>query len=160
MRQVEATTERLDHVVGNIWVLTRNAVTLTRLCIASPPELGAAITSLADAVRAAGESLATDLTGRDDPGRHASRADTAALQAVRIAAKLLESQPALPLTMIIGQIRATAVDLLRGVDQDDSDVLARVDEAVGLSPPPAEFSDQQEPTSTSGNPDRLSVRWN
>ena len=37
--------------------------------------------------------------------------------------------------MIIGQVRATAIDLLRGVNpEDDAAVLARVDEALGLPP--------------------------
>ncbi|MEU1591185.1 hypothetical protein [Micromonospora sp. NPDC005710] len=41
----------------------------------------------------------------------------------------------LPLAMIIGQVRATAIDLLRGVDPDhDAAVLARVDDALGLPP--------------------------
>ncbi|MBB4741584.1 uncharacterized membrane protein YgaE (UPF0421/DUF939 family) [Actinoplanes octamycinicus] len=133
VQQVEATTDQLDHVVGNIWILARNAVTLTRLHADTPEQLGEALTALADAVRAAGESLATDLTGADDPGKHADRADAAALHAVRIAAELLETQPSLPVTMIVGQIRTTAVDLLRGVGQDD-DVLGRVDDALGLHP--------------------------
>ena len=78
---------------------------------------------------------ATDLTGHDDPDRHAGRADEAALEAVRIAARLLESKPSLPVTMIVGQIRGTAIPLLlRGVDGDDIAVLGRVDEALG--PPP------------------------
>jgi hypothetical protein len=34
--------------------------------------------------------------------------------------------------MIVGQIRATAIDLLRGVGKDDVAVLTRVDEALGL----------------------------
>ena len=134
VRQVEATAHQLDHVVGNIWVLARNAVTLTRLHAAPPPDLSRAIEALADAVRAAGESLATDLTGDGDPDRHAGRADRAAMEAVRIAAGLLARSPSLPLTMIVGQIRTTAVDLLRGVDQDDPAVRQRVDEALGLTP--------------------------
>ncbi|MFI1990918.1 aromatic acid exporter family protein [Actinoplanes sp. NPDC020271] len=134
VRQVEATAAELDRVVDNIWVLARNAVTLIRLDVPVPVELGRAFGALSAAIRAAGEALATDLTGTDDPQQHAGLADHTALEAVRIAAKLLESEPALPLTMIIGQIRATAIDLLRGVGHDD-DVLDRVDEAVGLTVP-------------------------
>jgi uncharacterized membrane protein YgaE (UPF0421/DUF939 family) len=133
--EVEATAVHLDHVIDNIWVLARNAVTVTRLQVATPPEVSDALRALAEAVRAAGEALATDLVGAGDPDRHAGRADHAALQAVRIAAKLLENDPPLPLVMIIGQIRVTAVDLLRGVGQDDQAVLERVDEALGLYAP-------------------------
>jgi hypothetical protein len=34
--------------------------------------------------------------------------------------------------MIVGQIRSTAIDLLRGLGKDDSEVLGRVDEVLGL----------------------------
>ncbi|MFI7598182.1 aromatic acid exporter family protein [Actinoplanes sp. NPDC049681] len=132
VRDVEQTTHQLDHVVGNIWVLARNAVTLTRLHASTPPDLTRALDALASAVRSAGESLASDLVGPGDPDRHAGQADADALEAVRIAAKLLEDEPSLPLSMIIGQIRTTAVDLLRGVGQDD--VMSRVDEALGWTP--------------------------
>ncbi|WP_430786534.1 FUSC family protein [Actinoplanes sp. G11-F43] len=133
VRNVEATTHHLDLVVANVGVLARNAATLTRLHTSTPPELGRAIRALANAVRAAGDALAADLTGRDDPGRHAAQADADALEAVRIAAKLLESEPPPPVTMIVGQVRITAVDLLRGIDGEE-DVLSRVDEAIGWHP--------------------------
>ncbi|MGC1214416.1 MAG: hypothetical protein WA890_24540 [Micromonospora sp.] len=131
IEEVEATTRQLDYAVRNIRVLARNASTLTRLHIAAPPQLSAAISALADAVRAAGAAVATDLSGRD-AGGHVGHADDAALAAVRIGAELLESDPPLPVIMIIGQIRATAIDLLRGVGKDDVAVLNRVDEALGL----------------------------
>ncbi|WP_406045609.1 FUSC family protein [Micromonospora sp. NBC_00898] len=132
IEEVEATARQLDYAVRNIRVLARNGVALARLHTATPPELGAAIRALAQAVRAAGAALATDLTGRDDADRHVRRADEAALEAVRIGAELLESDPSLPVVMIVGQIRATAIDLLRGVGKDDVAVLTRVDEALGM----------------------------
>ncbi|WP_229068194.1 aromatic acid exporter family protein [Actinoplanes sp. DH11] len=132
IRNVEQTTHQLDHVVGNVWVLARNAVTLARLHAAAPAELNQAIRELSRAVRSAGEALATDLSGHDDAERHAGRAEAAALEAVRLAAQLLEDDPGLPVTMIVGQIRTTAVDLLRGVGPDDDAVLSRVDDALGL----------------------------
>ncbi|MEU7993911.1 FUSC family protein [Micromonospora sp. NPDC049060] len=133
VREVEATARQLDYAVRNVRVLARAGVTLTRLCADTPPELGDAIPALAAAVRAAGESVATDLTG-EDAARHAARADEAAMTAVRVAGRLLASDPALPVTMIVGQIRATAIDLLRGVGHDDVAVLERVDEALGVVP--------------------------
>jgi hypothetical protein len=36
--------------------------------------------------------------------------------------------------MIVGQLRSTAIDLLRGAGVDDSEILARVNEALGLPP--------------------------
>jgi hypothetical protein len=130
VRNVEATTHQLDHVAGDVWVLARHAVTLTRLHTGTPPDLQRAICALAGAVRSAGAALATDLAGGGDPDRHARQAEADALEAVRIAAKLLESEPPPPVTMMVGQIRTTAVDLLRGVGKED-DVLSRVDEAIG-----------------------------
>ncbi|MGN9809191.1 FUSC family protein [Micromonospora sp. BQ11] len=130
---VEATVRQLDYAARNIRVLARAGSTLTRRHTGTPPELATAIDALTVAVRAAGEALATGVSGRDAE-RHAARADAAALEAVRIAARLLRADPPLPLTMIVGQIRATAIDLLRGVGQDDVAVLDRVDEALGLAP--------------------------
>ncbi|PTA44706.1 aromatic acid exporter family protein [Micromonospora sp. RP3T] len=131
VREVEATTRQLDYAARNIRVLARAGVHLTRLHTATPPELALAMNELADALRAAGEAMVHSLTGDDDAPGCAERADAAALEAVRIAAQLFESQPPLPLIMIIGQIRATAIDLLRAVGTDDP-VLGRVDEALGL----------------------------
>ncbi|MER5702084.1 FUSC family protein [Micromonospora sp. NPDC002296] len=131
---VEATARQLDYAARNIRVLARAGVTLTRLHEATPPEVGAAIRALAEAVRAAGAALATDLAGRQEAARHAEQAEATALEAVRTAAQLLRSNPPLPVVMIIGQIRATAIDLLRGVDGENDSVLTRVDQA--LSPPP------------------------
>ncbi|MFE9955256.1 aromatic acid exporter family protein [Micromonospora sp. NPDC005299] len=134
LEQVEATARQLDYAVRDIRVLARNATTLTRLHTDAPPELGAALRSLAEAVRAAGAALATDLTGQD-ADRHAGRAEEAALAAVRIGAELLRSDSPLPVVMIVGQLRSTAIDLLRGVGTDDVAVLNRVDEALGLPTP-------------------------
>lgn len=70
VRNVEATTHQLDHVVGNVSVLARHATTLTRLRTCSPDELGRAVRALAGAVRSAGDSLATEgrRAGRTWPG--------------------------------------------------------------------------------------------
>ncbi|MBY8870418.1 FUSC family protein [Micromonospora sp. PLK6-60] len=130
--EVETTARQLDYAARNIRVLARAGATLTRRHTATPAELSAAIRALADAVRAAGEALATDLAGEAAAERHAGRADDAALEAVRIGARLLAAHPPLPLAMIVGQIRATAIDLLRGTLGDDAAVLDRVDEALGL----------------------------
>jgi hypothetical protein len=36
--------------------------------------------------------------------------------------------------MIVGQLRSTAIDLLRGVGAGGVEILGRVDEALGLPP--------------------------
>ncbi|MEV0809205.1 FUSC family protein [Micromonospora sp. NPDC050200] len=134
LRTVDATVGQLDYAVRNVRVLARAGVTFNRLPTPVPPELGAALRGLAEAVRAAGEALAADLDGAEEAGdRHAARADAAALEAVRVAGRLFTPGQTLPLAMIVGQVRATAIDLLRGVRaDDDAAVLARVDEALGL----------------------------
>ncbi|MFG1866593.1 FUSC family protein [Micromonospora arborensis] len=135
LRSVDESIRQIDYAVRNVRVLARAGVTLSRLHTpAAPPELGGALRSLAEAVRQAGAALAADLDGHDEVAdRHATRADEAALAAVHTAGQLFGSAQTLPLAMIIGQIRATAIDLLRGVNpEDDVAVLARVDEALGL----------------------------
>ncbi|MFE9689321.1 aromatic acid exporter family protein [Micromonospora sp. NPDC005806] len=132
LRSVEASIRQIDYAVRNVRVLARAAVTLTRGPAPVPPDLGAAVRTLAEAVRSAGDALAADLNGQDAVAdTHAERADVAALEAVRAAGRLFTAGQTLPLAMIIGQIRATAIDLLRGVGgDDDATVLSRVDAAV------------------------------
>ncbi|MBY8870355.1 FUSC family protein [Micromonospora sp. PLK6-60] len=135
LRSVDASIRQIDYVVRNVRVLARAGVTLTRHPAAIPADLPTAVRGLAEAVRAGGEALAADLTGADtDADRHAARAEEAALTAVRVAGRLFLPRPTLPLAMIIGQVRATAIDLLRGLaTDDDPTVLDRVDEAIGLA---------------------------
>ncbi|MEV5821635.1 FUSC family protein [Micromonospora harpali] len=134
LRTVDASIGQIDYAVRNVRVLARAGVTLTRLATPVPADLGGAVRCLADAVQAAGEAFAADLDGRDAAAdEHAGRAETAALDAVRGAGRLFASGQPLPLAMIVGQVRATAIDLLRGVGvDDDAAVLGRVDEALGL----------------------------
>lgn len=132
LRSVAASIRQIDYAVRNVRVLARAAVTLTRGAAPVPADLGDAVRTLAEAVRSAGDALAADLTGQEGiADRHAERADVAALDAVRAAGRLFTPGQTLPLAMIIGQIRATAIDLLRGVGvDDDATVLSRVDAAV------------------------------
>ncbi|MGW3890610.1 FUSC family protein [Micromonospora chokoriensis] len=134
LRSVDESIRQTDYAVRNVRVLARAGVTLSRLHTSTPTELGAALRSLAEAVRQVGAALAADLNGQDDNAdQHAARADEAALAAVHTAGQLFGATQTLPLAMIIGQVRATAIDLLRGVNpEDDASVLARVDEALGL----------------------------
>ncbi|MBM0237647.1 FUSC family protein [Micromonospora sp. ATA32] len=134
LRSVEGSVRQIDYVVRNVRVLARAAVTFSRLPNPAPAELGVALRLLAEGVRAVGDALDADLNGHEETAdRHAERADVAALEAVRIAGRLFTPGQTLPLAMIIGQVRATAIDLLRGVGgDDDAAVLGRVDEAVGL----------------------------
>ncbi|MFI7657871.1 aromatic acid exporter family protein [Micromonospora parva] len=136
LRSVDESIRQTDYAVRNVRVLARAGVTLSRMQTPAPAELGAALRSLAEAVRQAGAALAADLDGQEETAdRHATRADESALAAVHTAGQLFGSAQTLPLAMIIGQVRATAIDLLRGVNpRDDAAVLARVDDALGLPP--------------------------
>ncbi|MBM0235625.1 FUSC family protein [Micromonospora sp. STR1_7] len=137
LRSVDESIRQIDYAVRNVRVLARAGVTLSRLHTPVSPQLGVALRALAEAVREAGAALAADLDGREEAAdRHASRADESALAAVHTAGQLFGSTQALPLAMIIGQVRATAIDLLRGVNpDDDAAILTRVDKALGLPTP-------------------------
>nr|WP_201748846.1 FUSC family protein [Micromonospora acroterricola] len=134
LRSVDESIRQIDYAVRNVRVLARAGVTLSRLHAPAPPELGGALRSLAEAVGEAGAALAADLDGREEAADgHAARAEDAALAAVHTAGQLFASTQTLPLAMIIGQVRATAIDLLRGLNPDDDvTVLTRVDDALGL----------------------------
>jgi uncharacterized membrane protein YgaE (UPF0421/DUF939 family) len=135
VRAVDVATNQVDYVVRSVRVLARAGVTFVRRPLASPGKLVAALGSLAVAVRAVDDVFAAELTGSGEAARqHAERAETAALDAVRTAGRLLGGGAPLPLVVMVGQIRTTAIDLLRGAGGDDVEVLGRVDEALGLPP--------------------------
>ncbi|MEV1132155.1 FUSC family protein [Agromyces sp. NPDC049794] len=137
LRSVDGAIRQIDYVVRNVRVLARAGVTLSRQPAPPPPALGGTLRGLADAVRAAGAALAADLDGDTRAAdRHAGEAERVTLEAVRAAGRLFTPGQTLPLAMIVGQVRATAIDLLRGVGtDDDAAVLTRVDEALGLAVP-------------------------
>jgi hypothetical protein len=61
-------------------------------------------------------------------------AEAAVGDALRLAGQLLPQGPPLSLIMIVGQLRSTAIDVLRGAGADNVEILTRVDEALGLPP--------------------------
>ncbi|HSZ31361.1 MAG TPA: hypothetical protein VK784_16580, partial [Pseudonocardiaceae bacterium] len=140
VRALDGATRQLDHAVRNVRVLARAGVTLTWLPATSPPELGAALRSFAVAVRAVDTVLAAELAESGEAGsdeaakRSTERAEAAVLDALRAAGRLLPQGPPLSLVMSVGQLRSTAIDLLRGAGVADIEILARVDEALGLPP--------------------------
>ncbi|MBA2313163.1 MAG: hypothetical protein H0V97_10245, partial [Actinobacteria bacterium] len=84
----------------------------------APPELSRAIGELAGAVRSLGEQL-------KEPDREV-RTRKLALRAARTATSLLPEREALAINVVIGQVRLTASDLLRGSGMD----LAQAQEAL------------------------------
>lgn len=138
LRALDAATRQVDHAVRNVRMLARAGVRLTQLPAASPPELSAALRSFATAVRTVNTALAAELAGSNEAGsneagkRLTEHAEAAVLDALRTASRVLPKGPPLPLIMIVGQLRSTAIDLLLGAGVADIEVLPRVDEALGL----------------------------
>ena len=131
---VDTATRQLDLVQRGIRVLARTGVTVARLSTAPPPEVGAAIRSLATAVEAVKQALNRRVAGASDARPDVDLAELAALEAVRTAGRLVPDVATLPVVSIVGQLRMSAIDLLRGAGRDDIEVLSRVDEALGLPP--------------------------
>jgi uncharacterized membrane protein YgaE (UPF0421/DUF939 family) len=97
---------QIDLAVRNVRVLARGARRAIDLDENVPPDVSEALHELAAAVRGLGDAL-------DDPGR-ADAVREPALRAAGKATLVLERTGNLSVTVIVGQIRSTAVDLLRG----------------------------------------------
>jgi hypothetical protein len=97
---------QIDRAVRNVFVLARGARRAIDLDDNVPTDVCDALEDLAKAVRALPDAL-------DDPGKAAAVREPA-LRAARGATLALERTGNLSLSVIVHQIRATAVDLLRG----------------------------------------------
>ena len=97
---------QVDLAVRNVRVLARGAVRAVSLGDNVPPEVADAIEDLGSAVVALGDALAHD--GSAEPVREL------ALRAATTASLVLEQTGNLSVSVIVGQIRSTAVDLLAG----------------------------------------------
>ena len=87
-------------------MLARGVVRALRLGENMPPEVADAVRDLAEAVRALRGAL-------DDPDR-ADAVRAPALRAAAAATPVLEQTGNMSVTVIVGQVRSTAIDLLRG----------------------------------------------
>ena len=97
---------QVDLAVRNVRVLARGARRAIDLEDNVPPEICTALRALAAAVRALHEAL-------EDPEREEA-VRVHALRAAGASAEVLERTGNLSATVMVGQIRSTAVDLLRG----------------------------------------------
>ena len=117
---------QMDLAVRNVRVLARGAIRAVRLDENVPPETADAVRDLAAAVRAAGDSL-------DDPGA-VERVRRHALTAAATATLVLEGTGNLSISVIVGQVRSTATDLLAATgmvpDEAVNAVRRAVDEAL------------------------------
>jgi len=102
------TLPHVDFAVRNAEVLARHALRYTRSRLVAPDGLVVALRELAQAVWALAGAY-------DDPQRATEARDHARLAAAR-ARETFEQEPDLALTEIIGQVRSTAVDVMRAAE--------------------------------------------
>jgi uncharacterized membrane protein YgaE (UPF0421/DUF939 family) len=112
---------QVDYAVRNSRVLMRGVAAALRTHVAVPPELAAALGTLADAT----DALAAQLIDSADP----NETRVTAVRASEQATALLATHHDLRNTVMIGQVRATAVDLLRASGLDANTARARLPEA-------------------------------
>jgi uncharacterized membrane protein YgaE (UPF0421/DUF939 family) len=104
---------RIDLAIRNVRVLARGTIRAIRLDENVPPQVADAVTELAAAVRALSDSL-------EDPGA-AARVREHALRAAATATQVLENTGNLSVSVIVGQVRSTATDLLAGTGMTHDD---------------------------------------
>ncbi len=114
---------RIDLAVINTRVLARGAANALRRGDSIPPLLPEAVFDLARAVRA----LATYLKESRGP----EEARRFALEAARKASEILKERHDLAASVLVGQIRSAAVDLLRSTGMSQAEALAALEEAAG-----------------------------
>jgi uncharacterized membrane protein YgaE (UPF0421/DUF939 family) len=113
---------RVDLAVRNVRVLARGAIRALGLDENVPPEVGEALGELAAAVRALAAALDSDhdFSGaREHAGRSAA-----------IATLVLETTTNLSVSVIVGQVRSTANDLMTGTGMTFDEAAVAVREAV------------------------------
>ncbi len=123
---------QIDYAVRNGRVLLRTVAAAIRAGVSAPPELAQSIRTLADAVDALARQLGA---GADE-----ATTRTLAIRAGREATEILATHSDLRTTMIVGQVRATAVDLLRasGLEGDGARAALPPAQPEGrlVAPPP------------------------
>jgi uncharacterized membrane protein YgaE (UPF0421/DUF939 family) len=119
VRRYEETARNLDLAVRNVRVLARGAMRAISLEDRTPQEVVRAVKKLAVTVRALGPAL----DGDEDEAAEA--ADAARLAAASANAALEETGNMSALHMV-GQLRSTAVDLLRAIGMDRADAVDEV----------------------------------
>jgi uncharacterized membrane protein YgaE (UPF0421/DUF939 family) len=113
---------RIDLAVRNVRVLARGIIRATRLEDNVPPQVAEAVRDLAAAARAFADAL-------DDP-EHAGRVREHALRAATTATQVLENTGNLSVSVIVGQVRSTATDLLAGIGMSADEAADEVQRAA------------------------------
>ncbi len=113
---------QIDLAVRNVRVLARGAIRAVRLDENMPPETAEAVSELAAAVRAYCDGL-------DNP-KAVERVREHALRAAAKATLVLENTGNLSVSVIVGQVRSTATDLLAGTGMATDEAVEAVHAAV------------------------------
>jgi uncharacterized membrane protein YccC len=114
--------QQMDYAVRNTRVLARRVLNAVRRGYRAPPELADGIALLGDAVMALGHQL--------EDAEAAAATRRLALDAAVKATSVLDQDPGLSMNVIIGQIRSTAIDLLRGSGLSGEEARNALDAAV------------------------------
>jgi uncharacterized membrane protein YgaE (UPF0421/DUF939 family) len=113
---------RIDLAVRNVRVLARGAMRALALDENVPPEVADALDDLAKAVLALGGAL--------ERGEAFDSVREPALRAASVATHVLEGTTNLSVSVIVGQIRSTATDLLTGIGYSYEEATEAVREAA------------------------------
>ena len=113
---------RVDLAVRNVRVLARGTIRAVSLDENVPPEIAGALRDLARAVAALGGAL-------DEPGR-ADEVLEPAMRAAAEASLVLERTGNMSVSVIVGQIRSTATDLLTATGMSYDEATERIRHAV------------------------------
>ena len=114
---------RIDLAVINTRVLARGAANLLRRGEPAPALLPEAVLDLSRAVKA----LATYL----EESREPEDARRYALEAARRATEILKERHDLATSVLVGQVRSAAVDVLRSTSMDQASALGALEEVAG-----------------------------
>jgi hypothetical protein len=114
---------RIELAVINTRVLARGVVNAIRRGDRIAPQLPEAVLDLSRSVRA----LAAFLEDGEGP----EEARRWALEAARSATEILEEHHELGISVLVGQVRSAAVDLLRSTGMDQASALQALEDAAG-----------------------------
>jgi uncharacterized membrane protein YgaE (UPF0421/DUF939 family) len=115
----------IDLAVRNVRVLARGAVRALRLEENVPEDVVSALRELAESVRAVGGAL--------DEGGDLRAVRAPALRAAARATKVLDTTANMSVSVIVGQIRSTAMDLLTGTGMDPDEAAEALQQAIAAA---------------------------
>lgn len=131
VRDLEHATTQLDYIVRSGRVLARAGLTMARNPAPPPREAIEALRALADVLGGVDDALTAQINGSEENrGEIARSVEADALQALRMAGRVVPSSVPVQLVMLIGQLRTMTVDMLRAVGADDPYMMRRVDDAL------------------------------